>query len=452
MNSSTKNEQFVKPKLLHNPFLENLNSVRPPLFSPQGMQLPRQLQPPPMYGPRGATLPPKFLNPSKKAIEKSREPDKNFWCQTCDMEFNSFIHFQKHNKQHKSCGIDNCSFIGTEYAVSQHVLNQHSTGIYDTIKNLNTPEDIAKWREERKKKYPTVRNVELRQKAQDERKKRGEKLRKPNNRFANKHDQRELRKRERNSSNSMFNKRNYKDREIFKRPNPAVNAKTIVLKSERKTITDTKTDELFDSTSYIENYKNLPNFKGTSSVYSPEKKTEPESHPLLSMLGMYGSSEEELSSDNDDDNQLLSTNETDKDSSIVYPQHDISIIQSFAVQSENCKLSSDSEPEEFAIERHIKEELVDKVNEPLIVEIEPKVSESSNVEHQSTANLSKRNRNSRQRQNPIKSRRTILNYKKLHNFKQNTMLAKLLETDIRHERNLLLQCVRYVVDNNFFSK
>lgn len=31
-----------------------------------------------------------------------------------------------------------------------------------------------------------------------------------------------------------------------------------------------------------------------------------------------------------------------------------------------------------------------------------------------------------------------------------TLLEKLLESEIRHERNLLLQCVRYVVDNNFF--
>lgn len=31
-----------------------------------------------------------------------------------------------------------------------------------------------------------------------------------------------------------------------------------------------------------------------------------------------------------------------------------------------------------------------------------------------------------------------------------TLLEKLLENEIRHERNILLQCVRYVVSNNFF--
>lgn len=32
-----------------------------------------------------------------------------------------------------------------------------------------------------------------------------------------------------------------------------------------------------------------------------------------------------------------------------------------------------------------------------------------------------------------------------------TLLEKLLEPDIRHERNVILQCVRYVVQNNFFD-
>lgn len=33
-----------------------------------------------------------------------------------------------------------------------------------------------------------------------------------------------------------------------------------------------------------------------------------------------------------------------------------------------------------------------------------------------------------------------------------TLLEKLLNNEIRHERNVILQCVRYVVQNNFFQK
>ncbi|KAH8373372.1 hypothetical protein KR009_004553 [Drosophila setifemur] len=45
-----------------------------------------------------------------------------------------------------------------------------------------------------------------------------------------------------------------------------------------------------------------------------------------------------------------------------------------------------------------------------------------------------------------------LNYKRARMVsQQNTMLSKLLAADIRHERNVLLQCVRYVCQNQFFG-
>lgn len=450
MDKNSTTEQFVKPKLLHNPFLENLNTMRPPLFSPQGMRLPRQLQPPPMYGPRGTTLPPKYLNTNTKPKEEIPEKDQHFYCQTCDMDFNSYIHFQNHNKQHRKCGIDNCSFTGTENAVSQHILNQHSTGIYDTIKNLNTPEEIAKWREERRKRYPSVRNVELRRKAQEERKNRGERLQKPNNRFASKYDQRQLRKRERDA-NLQYNKRNTKNRESRKRSYPVADAKPVMpTKCEPKVPAATLISKESEDTNENESYKNLQNFKGTSSMYALEKKSEPESNPLLSMLGMYGSSDEEMSSDNE------STPENDNNQ-ISRVDIEVPSYQSYKNRIEDCELSSESAPEEIAIERHADDEFLNKPDVQPQVGVALKTNE--NVKSQSNQNDQKKmnksngshKENSRQKLEKSKTK-SGLNFKKLHRFKQNTMLAKLLETDIRHERNLLLQCVRYVVENNFFSK
>jgi len=42
-----------------------------------------------------------------------------------------------------------------------------------------------------------------------------------------------------------------------------------------------------------------------------------------------------------------------------------------------------------------------------------------------------------------------------HQFRRRvpkTLLEKLLEKDIRHERNLVLQCTHFIVQNNFFDK
>lgn len=53
---------------------------------------------------------------------------------------------------------------------------QHSTGLYKKIAKLNNPEEIEKWREERRKKYPTKSNIEKKNFEIQEKIERGEKM------------------------------------------------------------------------------------------------------------------------------------------------------------------------------------------------------------------------------------------------------------------------------------
>lgn len=53
---------------------------------------------------------------------------------------------------------------------------QHSSGLFKKIANLNNPQEIQKWREERKKRYPTKENVEKKLAAMKEKIERGEKM------------------------------------------------------------------------------------------------------------------------------------------------------------------------------------------------------------------------------------------------------------------------------------
>lgn len=69
---------------------------------------------------------------------------------------------------------------------------QHLTGLYEKIRNVNTPEDIAKWIEERKVKYPTKENVQRRYERQEEMLKRGEKIGERKNRFGKDRTRRKL--------------------------------------------------------------------------------------------------------------------------------------------------------------------------------------------------------------------------------------------------------------------
>lgn len=60
---------------------------------------------------------------------------------------------------------------------------QHSTGLFNRIKNLETPEDVANWISERKKKYPSKENIEKQNAAKKECLDRGEKLRDQKSKF-----------------------------------------------------------------------------------------------------------------------------------------------------------------------------------------------------------------------------------------------------------------------------
>lgn len=95
----------------------------------------------------------------------------------------------------QKCNIDGCQFIAHPKVITKHIQMQHSTGLYKKIANLNNPEDIQKWREERKKKYPTKSNIEKKAAENKEKIERGEKM-------ALKHD---YRNNKRESTGSVFN-------------------------------------------------------------------------------------------------------------------------------------------------------------------------------------------------------------------------------------------------------
>lgn len=98
--------------------------------------------------------------------------------------------YQKHLMEHRTCGIDGCTFTAHGNIVEKHIEMQHRTGLYDKIRNVSTPEDIARWIEERKRKYPSKENVAKRMQQQEEMLKRGERLQKNNKRFSKKKETR----------------------------------------------------------------------------------------------------------------------------------------------------------------------------------------------------------------------------------------------------------------------
>lgn len=78
--------------------------------------------------------------------ESEEEESICYYCEPCDRDFLTAELLDKHMKEHRVCGIDDCKFSAHAKIVDKHVLMQHKTGLYDRMKNsAASPEEyIAK--------------------------------------------------------------------------------------------------------------------------------------------------------------------------------------------------------------------------------------------------------------------------------------------------------------------
>ncbi|ODM94761.1 Nuclear fragile X mental retardation-interacting protein 1 [Orchesella cincta] len=98
----------------------------------------------------------------------------NFYCCACDRGFPTGEELDSHKSEHITCGLDGCKFEAHALIVTKHIQMQHTNGLYERIKDLNTPEDILRWKEERRSKYPTLENLQNKKGARKERDERRE--------------------------------------------------------------------------------------------------------------------------------------------------------------------------------------------------------------------------------------------------------------------------------------
>jgi len=79
------------------------------------------------------------------------------WCPLCERDFATEADLTGHEAgDHQTCGLDGCTFTAASRHLEVHILHMHSSGLYNRVHQGNTPEDVAKWRAERKKNYPSV--------------------------------------------------------------------------------------------------------------------------------------------------------------------------------------------------------------------------------------------------------------------------------------------------------
>ncbi|KAI4477715.1 hypothetical protein M0804_012543 [Polistes exclamans] len=324
--------------------------------------------------------------------------DKQYYCEVCDREFKTDEKLAEHVSTHKLCGIDGCTFSANNLLVDKHIKMQHRTGLYERMKNVSTPEDIQKWIEERKRKYPTKVNIEEKHKMDIKKIERGEIIRQVNKPIHSRKNNQQT-----NTNNVKKQKRN----------------KWQIPKDQ-------------NTLPVIETYRGLTQFSGTACLEDDNfNKSENinEEHLETKCINEIKQIENTFNI-SDEEDALIENN------SISNPIKNNSL----------CSLIADygSEEEEGPQEIPIKK-LANHSNETNITETVSSNNTKCNASEKSDKKKKEKENKPLSIQNNVISKQ-----KKYKNSSSINLLRKLLAKDIKHERNLIFQCIKYIASNNFF--
>ncbi|XP_045766760.1 nuclear fragile X mental retardation-interacting protein 1 [Maniola jurtina] len=406
--------------------------------------------------------------------------DYQHWCETCDKGFATATFLENHKLQHQKCNIDGCQFVAHPKIITKHIQMQHSTGIFKRIAKLNNPEDIEKWREERKSKYPTIENIKKKEAAIKEKINRGEKMGMKNNR--NRNDKTEFHHKT-NQRLSQTGRANFPEGKHNR--NIANNRKRDAIDVTKKSNMSKK---ICKASPLVEENRTLKPFAGIESLQIDDdldEEIEPETHCSVPI--------------EDDEDIHNASDRVQNETSVSEPT-----VCSALTSLMCCYESSDEEDVKTNTQKELKELLNGKaeykdemkcfknsdkistpVNEtksrektnekvPVNNNVELKDSESKVTNCQGASDdesgpeevkINKEGTNLPVDDTKILKTRPIkeLSAKKInrpavkkHEYRKrnklpSTLLEKLLHKEIQHERNVILQCVRYVVKNKYFD-
>ncbi|XP_076621116.1 FMR1-interacting protein NUFIP1 [Colletes latitarsis] len=347
----------------------------------------------------------------------SSEDDESYYCEICDRDFLTEDSLSEHKREHKSCGIDGCTFSAHPLLIEKHIAMQHSSGLYHKIKNVSTPEDIEKWLMERKKRYPTKANIDIRKAEAVEKIQRGEIIKQKQDVMKRRKKKMLRHNRKRTTQNrptqifcnNIKQKKAYRgvheffgtlnlreadlqeedqcDNEIIKNAN--ANAENINFISDEEEVSDTLAKPVITTTSCIP-----------------------------SLVANYGSSSEESESPEEVPIKKIKT-------------HDDERIKENSIKTENII------PKNAVVNSKTNEHKCSSLHLPTSL-----VSENINFKC--------KNKQTLELNRYLKDKRQKLTINKKQPY-TSQLLEKLLSRSIQHERNLICQCIKYIVDNNFFD-
>ncbi|KYQ60321.1 Nuclear fragile X mental retardation-interacting protein 1, partial [Trachymyrmex zeteki] len=363
----------------------------------------------------------------------SDDDNTTYYCEVCDRDFPSENDLSSHKRTHMLCGIDGCTFSAYPSLVEKHISMQHRSGLYQKLKDLSTPEDIEKWITERKKRYPTEDNIKLRKAEELEKVQRGEVIKQNYN----------IRSKTNKTTNIREKKRKPRKRHIRE-----INSNCIrTEKTYRGLRPFAGITDLQEETGavYLDEQVEQANFCGKDIDNISDEDDIPQTSTVPEYVSQTSTAPEYVSQ-----TAAESTNLPTVTSSLIP-----SLVADY--ESEN----SDDGPEEVSIKKRKKEEnLQNEITENIIHEENSTqvCKEVSNTQSCTDADdeLNNKFQNTvatNQNKQNHESNRMISNKNEKFFLRRyhNQLLEKLLSRSIQHERNLICQCVKYIIENNFFD-
>ena len=125
-----------------------------------------------VYGNRKQT-PPTTSNNTTRAVlpqtQRVKQPVQqgSFSCDACNKHFKTQSMLDGHLKQHVKCGVGGCEYSAVPGMMREHKL-VHSKRVQKWMQM--TEQEIAEWREERKKNWPTEANIARKKREREEKK------------------------------------------------------------------------------------------------------------------------------------------------------------------------------------------------------------------------------------------------------------------------------------------